>query len=220
MILRTGRERHPTPRFGPMALRPYASRPGDAPRRPTTGSAREVAAESADDPERRSVELGVLEAALFLADGPLGIRRLTEAAGLKDATETHRLLAQLRERLKSTRSPFGIEEIAGGFQFLTAPHFQPWLARLRRPGHIARLTPALMETLTVLAYKQPLTRAALDGVRGVDCGEALRALVERGLVRTAGREESLGRPQLYGTSKLFLQVFGFDSAGGLPTLED
>jgi len=160
-----------------------------------------------------------LEAALFSADEPLTIRRLTEVAGLKDATETRHRLAQLREHLKSSAAPFGIEEIAGGFQLLTGAAYLPWLGRLRRPGHAARLTPALMETLTVLAYKQPLTRADLDGIRGVDCGELLKSLVERGLVRTAGRQNSLGRPQLYGTSKHFLELFGFDTLGELSPLE-
>ena len=171
------------------------------------------------DPHFRSASAARLEAALFLADGPLTLRKLTEASGLKDATETRGMLAQLREHLQSSQSAFRIEEIAEGFQFLTAPECRAWLGRLRPPGHMPRLTPALAETLTVIAYKQPLTRADLDAVRGVDCGEALRSLMEKGLVRAAGRQDSLGRPQLYGTSKLFLQIYGLKSLGDLPKME-
>lgn len=165
--------------------------------------------DSPADPATRTASLARLEAALFLAEEPLTVRRLTEVASSKDATETRRLLTQLTEHLQSAGSAFHIEEIAGGFQFLTAAACHLWLSRLRPAGHMARLPPALLETLTVLAHKQPLTRADLDGVRGVDCGDQLRVLLERGLARTMGRQDSLGRPQLYGTSKLFLQVFGF-----------
>ena len=206
-------------RRGPQVRRQASERPQDSTTAGRFSKGTATASASTDDPLVRSVEASRVEAALFSAEDPLSIRRLTQAAALKDATETRRVVTQLREQLKSSGAAFGIEEIAGGFQLLTCAAYWPWLARVRKPGHAARLTPALMETLTVLAYKQPLTRAELDGIRGVDCGELLKALAERGLVRTAGRQNSLGRPQLYGTSKLFLELFGFNALAELPPLD-
>ena len=164
-------------RFGPLARRPYLRRPLDLGPRRSPWAHTETIQTNGADPHARPANLARLEAVLFSTDEPLTLRRLTEVAGLKDATETRRVLAQLQEHLKSTLSAFEIGEMAGGYQLLTRPVFHPWLARIRRPGHMARLTPASMETLTVLAYKQPLTRADLDGVRGVDCGEMVSVSV-------------------------------------------
>ena len=204
------------PKRGPDARRTHTERPGDARPAAQARSRRDLAAEPEAAPEARSAALARLEAVLFLAEEPLGLRRLTEVAGLKDASETKRLLAQLRELLQSAADGFRIEEIAGGYQFLTNPAIASWLGRLRKPGHIARLTPGQLETLAAIAYKQPLTRADIDAIRGVDCGEIIRVLMEKGLLRTLGRQDSLGRPQLYGTSKSFLQILGFKSLADLP----
>lgn len=204
---------------GPQLRRRSTERPADSPARHRFSSGIPESLTLSADPLARSPELARLEAALFSADEPLPIRRLTEVAELKDATETRSRVAQLREHLKLSRSAFLLVEIAGGYQLLTDASYLPWLSRVRKPGHAARLTPALMETLTVLAYKQPLTRAELDGIRGVDCGDLLKSLSERGLVRAAGRQDSLGRPQLYITSKLFMAHFGFNTLGELPPLD-
>src|SRR5207249_11850215 len=104
-------------------------------------------------------------------------------------------------------------------QLLTRPEYHPWLTRLRRTGHELRLTPAAMETLAVVAYRQPVMRAEVEKVRGVSCGEVIRQLMEKGLVRVAGRPDSLGRPQLYGTTKKFLQAFGLNALADLPEVE-
>ena len=114
---------------------------------------------------------------------------------------------------------FQVEEIAGGYQLLTRPKYHPWLARLKRTGHELRLSPAALETLAVIAYKQPIMRAEVEKVRGVACGEVIRQLMEKGLVRAAGRHDSLGRPQLYGTAKKFLQAFGLNTLQDLPEVE-
>ena len=206
----------PRTRLGPSARRLPTERPGNLPPLAQFHFRREFAVEFAADPETRTAALARLEAVLFLAEEPFSLRRLTDIAGLKDAAETKRLLAQLRELLQSAAGGFQIEEIAGGYQFLTNPAIAPWLGRVRKPGHIARLTPEQLETLAAVAYKQPLPRADIDAVRGVDCGEIVRSLMEKGLVRTLGRQESLGRPQLYGTSKSFLQILGFKSLAELP----
>jgi segregation and condensation protein B len=114
---------------------------------------------------------------------------------------------------------FQVEELAGGYQLLTRPEFHPWLVRLRRTAGEPKLTGALLETLAIVAYRQPIMRADLEAVRGVRCDEALRQLMERGLVRIAGRDDSLGRPVLYGTTKKFLQAFGLRDLRDLPPVD-
>ena len=111
---------------------------------------------------------------------------------------------------------FQIEELAGGFQLLTRPAYHRWLASLRRGHNDLRLTGAARETLAIVAYRQPIMRANIEAIRGVHCGETLRLLMEKGLVRIAGRDDSLGRPVLYGTTKKFLQVFGLRALKDLP----
>lgn len=167
----------------------------------------------------RDVRLARVEAALFDADEPLTPRRLATVADLADAGEARRLVRRLQLFYDQDGSGFQVEEIAGGFQLLTRPPFHPWLTRLRRTGNDLRLSPAARETLAIIAYRQPIMRADIEGIRGVQCGDMLQLLMERGLVRIAGRDESLGRPILYGTTRKFLQVFGLKSLRDLPQAE-
>jgi segregation and condensation protein B len=125
----------------------------------------------------------------------------------------------LRELYDADATAFQVEEIAGGFQLMTRPVYQPWLVRAQRTGHDLRLTPAALETLAVVAYRQPIMRADVEAVRGVGCGELLTHLMEKGMIKIVGRHESLGRPVLYGTTKKFLQVFGLGSLRDLPDYE-
>jgi segregation and condensation protein B len=168
----------------------------------------------------REPKVALVEAALVAADEPLTARKLAAAAGLKDGTEARRLIQRLREMYDKDGTAFQVEELAGGFQLLTRPEYHPWLARLRRAAAEVRLSAAARETLTIIAYRQPITRADVEAVRGVQSGELLRQLMERGLVRIAGRDDSLGRPHLYGTTRKFLQVFGLKSLRDLPPAPD
>ncbi len=167
----------------------------------------------------RDARLAAIEAALFAADEPLTPRRLAAAAGLTDAPEARRLVRKLQALYDRDQSAFQVEELAGGFQLLTRSEYHPWLLRLRRSGHDVRLSPAARETLAIVAYRQPIMRADIENIRGVQCSEVLRLLMEKGLVRIAGRHDSLGRPVLYGTTKKFLQVFGLKSLRDLPQAE-
>jgi segregation and condensation protein B len=167
-------------------------------------------------PLARDAPLAWVEAALFAADEPLPPRRLAAVAGLADAAAARRLVQRLQRLYEQDGSAFQVEEVAGGWQLLTRPPFHPWLARLRRAGGDPRLTPAARETLAIVAYRQPVTRADVEAVRGVGSGEVLRQLMEKGLVRIAGRDDSLGRPVLYGTTKKFLQLYGLNGLGDLP----
>lgn len=167
----------------------------------------------------RDSTLALLEAALLAADEPLTPRRLVKVAGLQDAAEARRLVRKLDSFLKKDGSAFQVVEIAGGFQLLTRPEFHPWLVRMRRTGNELRLSSAARETLSIVAYRQPIMRADIEAIRGVQCGDLLRQLMEKGLIRIAGRHDSLGRPVLYGTTRKFLQVFGLRNLRDLPLAE-
>ena len=171
------------------------------------------------DPLARDAKLARLEAALLLADEPLSARRLATVAEVRDAAEVRQLIARLRQLYDLDKSSFQVEEIAGGHQLLTRPAYHPWLLRLRRSSNQVRLSAAALETLAIVAYKQPVTRADVEAIRGVQCGELLSQLMEKGMIRIAGRHDSLGRPVLYGTSKRFLQQFGLNGLRDLPEVE-
>ena len=137
-------------------------------------------------------------------------------AGLADPTQARTLARRLNGQYDSNRHAFRIEEIAGGMQLLTRPQFAPWLRRLEHvPGEVL-LSQGMLETLAIVAYRQPLLRAEIEAIRGVTCDEVLRQLMQRDIVRICGRQEDLGRPYLYGTTKRFLQLFGLQSLDSLP----
>jgi segregation and condensation protein B len=182
--------------------------------------AEEIRTAGPGDALARESSLALLEAALLAADEPLTARKLAQAAGLGDSKEARQLMRRLRELYDREGSAFQVEEVAGGFQLLTRPEFHPWLVRLRRAGQDLRLSPAARETLAIVAYRQPIMRADIEAVRGVYCGETLRLLMEKGLVRIAGRHDSLGRPVLYATTKKFLAVFGLRSLKDLPASDE
>ncbi len=207
---------------GPATARPYTGRPGNA--RPPAAVRVLLGQPAATDPAPadpfgRDPKLARVEAALMLADEPLVARRIAEAAELQDAGEARKLVQRLRDLYDADETPFQVVELAGGFQLLTRANYHPWLVRLRRTGHDVRLTAAGLETLAVIAYKQPIMRAEIEKIRGVNCTELIRLLMEKGLVRIAGRHDSLGRPQLYGTTKQFLQAFGLNTLKDLPEVE-
>lgn len=120
----------------------------------------------------------------------------------------------------STRRSFRIEPVAGGYRIMTVPDLAPAVAAFHRARQSTKLTRAAVETLAIIAYKQPITRAELEAIRGVACGEVLRTLVDRRMVTIKGRAEELGRPLLYGTTKQFLDAFGLASLKDLPTLAE
>jgi segregation and condensation protein B len=199
--------------LGPQHRRPADRRPADHPNKSvrTVGSAERGPA----DRLARDPALARVEAVLFLAQEPIPIRKLVNLAGLKDVAEGRRCLERLKTMHDEDGTAFQVNEIAGGYQLFTRPVFQPWLMRAGRMGNEAKLTPALLETLAIVAHRQPIMRADIEGIRGVGCGDMLTQLMERGLVKIVGRHESLGRPILFGTTKRFLQVFGLNSPADL-----
>lgn len=160
-----------------------------------------------------------LEAVLFLAREPLSTRKLAKFAKLADGTEARTLLKQVARRYEQGGRALQVVEVAGGFQLLTRPQLAPWLGRLHGQAHDVRLSAPALETLSVVAYRQPVVRAEIEAIRGVQCGEILRVLMERDLLRIVGRADELGRPFLYGTTKNFLQVFGLKRLEQLPPVD-
>jgi segregation and condensation protein B len=157
-----------------------------------------------------------LEAVLLLTREPLSSRKVAQYANLADGTEARTLIRRLNELYDAAGRAFRVEEVAGGFQLLTRRKFAAWLRRLEHVPPETRLSAPALETLAVIAYRQPVPRADIEAIRGVNCGEILRQLMERDLVRIGGRSEELGRPFLYATTKRFLQVFGLVSLEDLP----
>ena len=157
-----------------------------------------------------------VEAVLFLAREPLNSRKLSQYADLVDGTEARTIVKRLNSHYDEHCSAFRVEQVAGGFQLLTRPQFANWLRRFEHTPRETRLSAPAMETLAVVTYRQPVLRADIEAIRGVNCGEILRQLMERDLVRISGRSEELGRPYLYATTKLFLQTFGLENLDKLP----
>jgi len=161
-----------------------------------------------------------VEALLFASDSPLSAVRLAQAAGIAGQAGVRRAVEALNARYAEAGAAFTIEAIAGGFQMMTRPEFNDVLSRLRRAKADARLSQAALETLAVVAYRQPVLRADVEAIRGVACGEVLRGLLDKQLVKIVGRAEVIGRPMLYGTTRRFLEVFGLKALDDLPRVEE
>ena len=160
-----------------------------------------------------------LEAVLFLSRQPLPSRKLSQLAKLEDGTQARTMVKQLNQHYDEIGRAFHVKQVAGGFQLRTRPQFSDWISRLDHVPRAKRLSNPALETLTVVAYRQPVIKTDIEAIRGVSCGEMLRQLLEKGLVKIAGRSEKLGRPFLYATSKEFLTQFGFNSLKDLPRSE-
>ncbi|MCH2177610.1 MAG: SMC-Scp complex subunit ScpB [Mariniblastus sp.] len=157
-----------------------------------------------------------VEAVLFFSAGPLTTRKIAALAGLDDGTQARTIIRHLNQCYNEQNRAFHIKRIAGGYQLFTRPQFSKWLRRLEHIPRPTRLSSPAMETLTVVAYRQPIIKADIEAVRGVSCGEMLRQLLERGFVKISGRSEELGRPYLYSTTRDFLVHFGLNSLEQLP----
>jgi segregation and condensation protein B len=162
----------------------------------------------------------LLEALLFSAHHPLTKGRLAELMDLPTTRPIRNAIKDLNAEYEKGERSFRIEQVAGGYQMLTLPQFGEHLKRLHQREIDAKLTKPALETLAIIAYKQPILRADIEAVRGVACGEMIRSLMEKHLVKIAGRAEEPGRPILYGTTKRFLEIFGLNSLSDLPQSED
>lgn len=161
----------------------------------------------------------IVEAILMAADTQLPAAKIASIMGVGTAKDVRKHIETLNAQYSEIGAAFRIEEIAGGYQILTQPEYNNWLTKLLRVRQETKLTTAAMETLSVVAYKQPCTRADIEAVRGVAAGDMLNKLREMNLVKIVGRAEELGRPILYGTTRRFLEAFGLPSLEDLPQVE-
>lgn len=164
----------------------------------------------------RSPKLARLEAALFVADRALNLRKLVQVATLADTREAQQLVDELNASYAAAQSAWRIEQVAAGYKLLTLPSLSKWIDKLHDRPEYMKLSPSAMETLSIIAYRQPCTRADVEAIRGVQAAEMIKQLMEKNLIRVVGEDDSLGRPYLYGTTKLFLESFGLTSLNQLP----
>jgi len=162
----------------------------------------------------------IVEAVLFASDAPLSAAELARADDALDEDRVEASIAELREEYARESRAFDVVEIAGGYQILTRPEYAPVLERFDAAPSVARLSGPALETLAIVAYRQPIGRAEIEEIRGVGAGGVLRTLQERELLAVVGRGEGLGRPLLYGTTRRFLEHFGFRSLDDLPKPEE
>jgi segregation and condensation protein B len=178
----------------------------------------QVEPEQHDQETELTVE-SVVEAVLFASDEPLSPARLANIVET-DTKQVRMHIKNLNEKYQANGNAFRIDQIAGGCQMLTLSPYNHWLKKLLRVRGDNKLSAAAMETLAIIAYKQPVIRADIEVIRGVAAGEMIRSLAYKGLVKIVGRAEVLGRPMLYGTTKKFLEVFGLNTLKDLPKVEE
>ena len=161
----------------------------------------------------------IIEAILFVSDKPVSIDTLKDVLKDVDPIDIRKIIEELNGEYSSSGRSFAIKEIAGGFQMLTDPIYSTWISSLyKKPSD--RMTGPALETLAIIAYRQPLTRNDIEAIRGVNVDGVLHTLEERSLIKTRGRVDGPGRPILYGTTNEFLQHFGLKSLEDLPKLKE
>ena len=161
----------------------------------------------------------IIEAIIFASEFPISVDKIREVLHDVEKSEITRILQGLIKEYQERRGGFLLQEVAGGLQFRTRADLSHWISKLMR-GKPAMLSHAAMETLAVVAYKQPVVKAEIDRIRGVDVGSSLKGLLEKKLVRIMGRKDVPGKPIMYGTTKKFLEVFNLKDLSELPTLKE
>jgi len=168
-----------------------------------------------DEPDRQAI----VEGLLFVTEEPLSLAKLQEILADADPAMTEETVRALALRLEADQRGLIVQEVAGGYRLATRPELAPWVIKLQEVKP-ARLSRAALETLAIIAYRQPITRPEIEAIRGVSVDGVMRTLLERELIRMMGRKAEAGRPMLYGTTQLFLEHFGLKGLGDLPTLKE
>lgn len=161
----------------------------------------------------------IIESLLFVSDEPLSIERICETLAINDPGPVQEALNDLDREYGIRKGGFELRRIADGFQLRTRPEYAEWIRRLKQPSP-KRISKASLETLAIIAYRQPVMRSDIEYIRGVDCGGVLRILLEKKLIRIMGRKSIPGRPMVYGTTRYFLELFELDSLKDLPTPDE
>lgn len=162
----------------------------------------------------------IIEALLFAASKPVSIPEIRKVLKGEKPEEIHTLITELAAEYEKDQRSFRVQHIAGGWQVLTESRYAPWVFKLEQQKKVKQATASALETLAIIAYKQPLSRVEIEDLRGVDSSAVLATLLERGLVKIVGRKEIPGRPFLYGTTDKFLEHFGLGTVGQLPNIEE
>lgn len=164
----------------------------------------------------------IIEALLFATEKPISIEQIREILGNSDddPRNIRAVIDELKAEYAKDSRAFDIIEVAGGFQLATDPAFAPWLKKMFRRAKEEHLSRPSLETLAIIAYKQPISRVDIEHMRGVDTSGVLKTLLEKGLIKILGRKDVPGRPIIYGTTKEFLQYFGLNSISQLPKAEE
>ncbi|MBI4004452.1 MAG: SMC-Scp complex subunit ScpB [Candidatus Omnitrophica bacterium] len=160
----------------------------------------------------------IIEALLFVSGQPFAHKRLTELLPDLSGEQIRQCLQTLNDEYTASKRAFQIQEVAGGYQFVTQQDLAPWIKRALQSPKPDAVSIAAMETLAIIAYRQPITKAEIEAIRGVDVTASLDTLLEKRFVRITGRKDSPGRPFLYGTTSEFLRHFGLKSIEALPTM--
>ncbi len=161
----------------------------------------------------------IVEALIFVSEAPLPLAQIAQVLETEDKAAVEAALAALMAEYQDSQRAFTLVEVAGGYVFRTRPELAFWLRRLKR-DQVTRLSRAALESLAIIAYKQPVMKAEIERLRGVEVGGVLRMLMEKDLVRVVGRKDLPGRPLIYGTTRRFLEVFDLKDLKDLPTLEE
>jgi segregation and condensation protein B len=164
--------------------------------------------------------VAAVEAVMFAAAEPVPAGEIAGALGNLDEAAVEAAIETLRQRLEAGAGGLRLERVAGGWRLATRPEVGAWVRRFFRQRNRTRLSPAALETLAIVAYKQPITAPEIQAIRGVDPAHGLKSLLEKRMVRILGRKKVVGNPLLYGTTKQFLVHFGLDRLADLPSLED
>ena len=162
----------------------------------------------------------IIEALLFVSGDPITLDRLSAVLTGVDKRKLTALLRELKEEYERSNRGLQIVDVAGGSQIATRPEMAPWIKEMEKVKAASRLSKPGLETLAIIAYKQPVTRGEIEQIRGVDAAGVLKTLMERKLVKIVGRKEIAGRPMMYGTTREFLNYFGLPDLTALPTLKD
>jgi segregation and condensation protein B len=183
-------------------------------------TAEHAAAQTADaiDPGRVRLK-SIIECLIFASDIPLTVERIRQVLEDLQPRKIRELVEELMEDYRTSPRGIYIREVAHGYQFCTKPAFASLVHQMRKskPYHLTQPT---LETLAIIAYKQPVTKAEIEVVRGVDCGGVVKSLMDKKLIAIEGKKEVIGRPFLYGTTPKFLEVFGLETLASLPTIEE
>lgn len=163
---------------------------------------------------------GAIEAMLFSSDRPLTLEQFKKALDNLETTQIRKVLESLSSDLEASGRGMRIVEVAGGFQMITASSFAPFLKKLYQQRRVEKLSKPALETLAMIAYKQPVTKTQVEALRGVNVDGVIKSLTDKGLVRIAGRRKAPGRPYVYSTTRTFLEYFGLKSLEELPKIEN